>query len=194
MNKRAMACAVSFALLSPLTQAATTWSWSFSPATISISDASTTSVPINIEVKNDATSSDSFELGTFMLLDGSIPNSGVLLDAQGRPVLTLSLLAPPQASLAPGEQLTYTVATAMVSSSATLQDAIAHQDIYTLNPHYYVGTITPFILLGAMASQPLQIAFAPVPEPSAAWLFACGALALLAAPNRKAAMDRARRG
>lgn len=193
MNKRAMACAAGFALLSPLTQASTTWSWSFSPATFSISDPSTSSLLINIEVKNDATSSDSIELGTFLLNDGSLPNSGILLDAQGRPVLTLTLLAPPQASLAPGEQLTYTVATTIASSSATLQDAIAHRDVYTLNPNYYVRTGPTVAWLGATATQPLQISFAPVPEPSTAWLSAYGALVLLAAPGLKALVGRARR-
>ncbi|MFY9477763.1 MAG: hypothetical protein WAQ08_08925 [Aquabacterium sp.] len=179
MNKTAVVCAIACALISSLARAETTWSWSFAPDVLTISDASTTSLSINVLVKNAPTSTDSVNLGSFVLSDGSLPNFGVLLDAQSRPVLTLTARPPQVSSLAPGEQATITVATATISSVATIQDAIANGATYLLAPNYYVNVGGNWS--SRMASQPLQIVFAPVPEPSSSLLFAAGALPLLAA-------------
>lgn len=155
------------------------WSWSFAPNALSVSDPTTKSLSIDISVKNDAESTSSLHIGGFSFLE--FPNLGVFVDSMGRPVLTLSQLSPPIGSLAPGEQVVFTSFIGVVSSPTALQDAISNGDRYSLDPNFYVSFDVPggATYYSARASSSLQVSFAPVPEPSTALLSLVGLAALV---------------
>lgn len=166
-----------------MAHAEVSWSWSFKNNSLSAVNAASKPIPIDILVKNDATSNDSLELAGFNFTDGSFPHFGVFVDTKARPVLTLTQLPPPTIALAPGEQVTFNAFVGVASSPTTIQDAVANGDSYLLDPKYYVSVNTPTgsTYFSKQALHPLQVTFAAVPEPSVLYLSSLGLSALVLA-------------
>src|SRR5690242_16606195 len=78
------------------------WNWSFVDESITITDPAFTHIAFNITVRNEASSLEAFQVGSFDFFDGSIPNMGILKDALGRPVLTFTNLPQSPIPLLPG--------------------------------------------------------------------------------------------
>lgn len=155
------------------------WTWSFATDSLMLSQA-WEPILIAITIKNDGASPSTLQLNGFDFWDGSFPNNGVLRDQDGRPVITLTQLAPTQSTLAPGESLTYDAFFGSRSSVSVVEDALSRGDTYTLNPLYHVRELSAQgASYSGRASTPFTIHFSAVPEPSIALLWLAG-LPLLA--------------
>lgn len=176
---RKVLCFLSFCMLTAFNaQASVVWDWSFDSSALLISSPREQSIPVQITVRNDISSTESlYGLQIFLPQDS-------LQDDKGRWFLLPTVL-PSRELIAPGGAASFVALYLYPFDNAFLQENIASGKQIIFEPMLSVCTKSDLsVCLWSTPIKPMTITFSAVPEPSSTYLIALGLVALVLARSR----------